>query len=253
MPVSESVQKERSEEGIRLNRYLAMCGLGSRREVESLITSGRISVDGDIVRELSTRVSNANEVLCDGRKVFPVSNIYLVMNKPLGVVCAVRDKYYDTVIDILPEIFQKGHIFPVGRLDRMTTGLLILTNDGDLAQKIIHPRAGIEKMYEVMLDKKLTPDDLEKWRKGLFIEGKFLKPVSVSFMQKFPNSRWIRVTLAEGVKREVRIMAQSLSYNVIRLSRKRIGRMGLNDLPCGEIIQVTKEKLWEMIHQGGTI
>ncbi len=246
-------KKERLDEEIRLNRYLAMCGLGSRRQVESLIISGRITIDGNPVTALSTRVKKGNEVMVDGKIIFPESNIYLLMNKPLGVVCAVKDKYYVTVTGILPEVYQKNHVFPVGRLDRMTSGLIILTNDGDFAQKVIHPRAGIEKMYEVMLSSKLSDEDLSKWRKGILIDKKNLKPVSVIPISRKPYGQWVRVTLHEGVKREIRVMAQILGYSVNKLSRKRIGKMELTDLPFGSVKAVTKENIWEMITRGGKV
>ena len=252
MRVSDS-KNGRLEEDIRLNRYLAMCGLGSRREVESLIISGRITIDGDPVIALPTRVKTGSEVMLDGKIIFPESNLYLLMNKPLGVVCAVKDKYYITITGILPEIYQKKHVFPVGRLDRMTSGLIILTNDGDFAQKVIHPRAGIEKMYEVLLSRKLSDEDLSKWRKGVRIDNKHLVPVSVIPISREPYGQWVRVTLSEGVKREIRVMAQVLGYSVNKLSRKRIGKMELTDLPPGSVKALTKEKIWEMITRGGKI
>lgn len=241
------------QKGIRLNRYLAMCGLGSRRDVEALISGGRVSIDGKIVTELSARVTERSEVSFDGKRILPESRIYLVMNKPLGVVCAVRDKYYDTVIDILPEQYHNSRVFPVGRLDRMSSGLLILTNDGEISQKIIHPSSGIHKTYEVLLDRPLSQSDLERWRKGLRVEQKHITPVSVSHVTTRTSNSWIKIVLAEGLKREIRLMARTLGYSVRNLRRVAIGRMRLHSLARGNVIKVTGKQLMEMISKGGKV
>lgn len=241
------------QKGIRLNRFLAMCGLGSRRDVEVLISGGRISIDGKVVTDLSARVTERSKVSFDGNRILPETRIYLVMNKPLGVVCAVRDKYYDTVIDILPEKYHSSRIFPVGRLDMMSSGLLILTNDGEISQRIIHPSSGIHKTYEVLLDRRLSQVDMEKWRKGLLVEQKQIKPVSVVHVTKRTSDSWIKIVLAEGLKREIRLMARALGYSVRSLKRIGIGRMQLHSLERGKVIQVTDRQLMEMIRKGGKV
>jgi len=239
--------------GVRLNRYLAMCGLGSRRKVEYLITDGKVKIDGLTVSDLSSRVDGSNIVTVNGEAVVRERNIYLVMNKPLGVVCAVRDRYYDTVSDLLPDKYKNKHVFPVGRLDRMTSGILILTNDGDLTQRIIHPSSSISKTYEVMLTREIRMADIEKWRKGLGIGGKYVKPLSVDVMKRIPKGQWIRIVLAEGVKREIRLMSRALGYRVKSLMRRKIGKMELVTLEKGHVMELNREKILGLIQDGGRI
>lgn len=238
---------------IRLNRYLAMCGFGSRRNVESLVIAGEVTIDGKAVRDLSARIFDGNVVLVNGRRAIPEKNLYFLMNKPLGIVCAVRDKYYDTVTDILPDKYRNRHIFPVGRLDRMSSGLIILTNDGDLAHRIIHPGSGINKTYEVLLNRKMVFDDLMRWKRGIVVSEKYIKPVSVDIMKRNPSGRWVEIVLTEGIKREIRLMAAALGYSVRRLSRKKIGRMELVNLQEGCVTRVTKGEILDFIINGGKI
>jgi len=235
---------------IRLNKYLAMCGLGSRRKAEALIVSGRVKVDGEIAAGPWIMVNTSyNNVEVDGKIVAPLKNLYLVINKPRNCVCAVVDSRYTTVIDLLPKDLIGHRLFPVGRLDKNSSGLLILTNDGDFAQDIIHPRSGITKTYRVMLNKPMTSGDLEKWRKGVYLDDRLIKPKDVKIL----SDKWCVIEIYEGKKREIRRMAECLGYKVVELVRIKIGRLELKTLDEGCFLKFSKDKLLKMICNGGVV
>lgn len=238
------------KETIRLNRYLALCGAGARRKVEEFITSGRVRINGIVVTEPGRQVAESDIVELDGAELARVTPTYLIFNKPAGVISAVEDSRERTVIDILPPSMDRLRLFPVGRLDRDSEGIIILTNDGMFSQELIHPSAGIPKAYEVELRYPLTEELLIKWRGGVDVEGRLLKPVAVRRMDKPPSGSCFEVVLAEGVKREIRLMARELGNDVRRLMRRRIGRLELRELPAGEFISVSKEELWHFIRKG---
>jgi len=238
------------KETIRLNRYLALCGVGARRKVERFVAAGRVRVNGKTVTEPARQIAPGDVVEFDGKPLLPVTPTYLILNKPSGLISAVEDSRERTVIDVLPPSFDDLRLFPVGRLDRASEGLIILTNDGMFAQQLIHPSAGITKTYEAELRRPLTDAQLDKWRAGVESEGLFLKPVAVSRMESLPNGCYFEVVLSEGVKREIRLMARALGNEVRGLVRRKIGGLELRNLPRGEFISVTKEELWRFVKEG---
>jgi len=240
-------------EGIRLNRYLAMCGLGARRKVEEIIASGRVKVDGKVVLMPAYRVDEENEVSVDGSPVQPESKVYVVMNKPAGWVCSVSDPFDPVITDLLPEKFRSVRLFPVGRLDRETEGLLILTNDGAFAQEVLHPSRNILREYHALLDREINGKAVKNWLSGIELDGRLLKPSSVRILDREPSGRWVSVVIAEGVKREVRRMAQSLGFEVEVLVRKRIGKMELKELPAGQFVEMSRGELWNAIRSRGSV
>ncbi|MCF0247845.1 MAG: rRNA pseudouridine synthase [Synergistes sp.] len=240
-------------EEIRLNRYLALCGEGARRKVEEYITAGRVKINGEVVIEPGRRVKNGDRVELDSRLIAPVESRYLIYHKPKGILCAVEDSRERTVIDMLPVELDRFRLFPVGRLDRDSEGLLILTNDGMFSQELIHPRSGFTKTYEVELRKPLEEDALIRWTRGLQCEDRFLKPISVRRLGRAPLKCWFEVVLGEGVKREIRRMARALDNDVRRLFRRRVGKLTLKNLPAGEFIIVNRDTLWKYIKDGGSV
>lgn len=237
-------------EMIRLNRYLALCGIGARRKVEEFITAGRVTVNGETVSELGCRIAPGDIVEFDGRVISLVTPMYLILNKPVGVLSAVSDSRERTVIDMLDPSFDRLRLFPVGRLDRESEGLIILTNDGMFAQELIHPSAGITKTYEVELRRPLDEALLVKWREGVETEERFLKPIAVNHLDKSPAGCCFEVVLGEGIKREIRLMARALGNDVRRLLRRKIGKLELRRLVPGEFLSVPKEELWRYIRDG---
>ena len=242
------------ENGVRLNRYLALCGVGARRKVEDVISGGRVRVDGKVVLLPSYRVAAGMTVLVDGRQVEPQEMKYLVMNKPAGRVCSVSDRFDPTVLELLPGEYGRFRLFPVGRLDRESEGLLILTNDGGFAQEVMHPSRRILKEYEVLLDREISRREVRGWMAGVESEGRPLRPVNVLVMEgKDPPGRWVSVVLAEGVKREIRHMAAGLGFEVRALFRRRVGKMELRYLKPGEWADLPRAFIWKAIRSGGMV
>jgi len=239
--------------GFRLNRYLASCGLGSRRNVEILVTRGRVTINGVTITTPAARVSEGDLVEVDGMSVEPREKLYVLFNKPPGYVCSVRDTHNRTIFDILPAKYAKEGTFPVGRLDKMSEGLLILTNDGQLALGLTHPREGQEKTYDVLVSTPVGEHQLALLKKGTFFQGKRLRPARVLMLERKPRSRWIRFVLKEGVKREIRHITNAAGLQVERLVRVAIGKCWLETLKPGEWVETSKDELISKINQGGTI
>jgi 23S rRNA pseudouridine2605 synthase len=238
---------------MRLNAFLAGCGLVSRRKGEALILDGRVKVNGKIVLAPYFDVAETDAVECGGVPLTPVPKVYVAMNKPAGVVCAVTDKYDPVVVDLLPPAMRERRVFPVGRLDRDSEGLLLLTNDGMFAQSVQHPSKGVTKEYEALLNIEINAKQLERWRAGFEMEGKFVRPLSVEVMAQEPRARWLRVTVGEGLKREVRTMAKLAGFSVITLLRRRIGRLTLKNLPAGQFVELSFFDLYTKITEGGSV
>ncbi len=239
---------------VRLNKFIAMCGVAPRRKAEELILRGKVKVNDAVVRTLSYFVNpETDEVKVGDRVIRPLEKVYLVMNKPPGVVCSVKDPFNPTVISLLPEEIRRAAVYPVGRLDLDSEGLLVITNDGDLTYEITHPKHGINKTYHVLLDRPLSEGDLRRWREGLIYEREVLVPVAVRPLPFEPRGRWVEVVIDEGIKREVRKMAWALGYEVERLIRVAIGRMRLGRLERGSFRVLSGQALRQMIRRGGEV
>ena len=239
---------------MRLNAFLAACGVTSRRKAEAVILEGRVRVNGRIVLLPYLEVDpEKDDVQCDGRRAVPSTHVYVAMNKPVGVVCAVTDKYDPVVVDLLPERLRRERIYPAGRLDRESEGLLILTNDGSFAQSILHPSRGVTKEYEVLLNIEINERQAERWRNGFEIQGRHVRPIDLSALDREPQGRWLRVVIGEGLKREVRTMANLAGFSVRALIRRRVGRMVLENLRVGEFVELSFSELYTKIFEGGAV
>ena len=238
---------------MRLNAYLSSCGAASRRKSEAIILSGRVQVNGKIVLAPFFDVSPENDTVTLDRKPLKLSqHYYYVINKPAGYVCAASDKYDPVVVDLIRG--HEGRLYPVGRLDRESEGLLILTNDGQFTQNIIHPSKEIHKEYEALLNIPINAKQIERWRKGFEIaEGRNVKPISIKVMEMTPANQWIDIVIAEGLKREIRLMAKSAGFRVERLIRRRIGKMKLETLKSGEYVSLSFSELYTKIFNGGIV
>lgn len=217
---------------VRLNKYLAQCGVASRRKSDTLINEGRVSVNGNVVLELGVKVdSEKDSIFIDGQKLKTQSKVYFLLNKPKGIISTTSDdKKRVTVVDL---INTKQKIFPVGRLDFNTTGVLLLTNDGELSNYLTHPKNGIEREYEVKLDKELKKSDRENLVKGIFLDKKRSKFTDVSF-PKPNNYYFVKVVTVEGRNHFVKNMFFALGYTVNGLHRSRYGKVVLGSLRKGE-------------------
>lgn len=215
-------------EGTRLNKYLASCGIGSRRKCDELIQSGRVEVNGKPCVNMGTRVSASDHVRVDGRRVIPKAPLVIAFHKPRGYVCTRDDEHgRETIYDLLPPALRSLH--HVGRLDKDSEGLLILTNDGDLSQQLMHPSKSVEKEYLVTADQAFENSHLDQFLAGIYTpEGK-LRAKAIERL----SSRRIKVILDHGAKRQIRVMFEALGYKATKLLRVRIGALWLGDLEPG--------------------
>ncbi len=225
---------------MRLNRYLAAAGLGSRRACELLITAGRVSINGHVITNLATTVGPNDGVKVDHRAVQVQRSVYVMLNKPPGFLSTRTDpRQRDTVFDLLPADFPR--VFHVGRLDQDSEGLLLLTNDGELSLQLTHPRYKIEKEYEVILDRPFDMALAEKLMDGVFIpvdsaqEGQPPQRVraKAEAIHKL-GAQKLKVILKQGLKRQIRLMFAAFGYDVKRLQRVRLGPLKLGRLKLGE-------------------
>ncbi len=230
---------------LRLQKYLAQCGLASRRKAEEIITQGRVSVDGKIISTLGTKITpGTHEVRLDGKLVTPEDEkIYLLLNKPKGYVTTLSDPQGRPIVTSLLKGDITQRVFPVGRLDLDTEGALLLTNDGELAQTIQHPRHEIPKTYEALVGGWPKPADLKKLRLGIPLEGRTTAPAKVTVLKKRQNSTLIKITIHEGRKRQVRKMFQAIGNPVINLKRIAYGKLFLRKLPLGQYRSLTASEL----------
>lgn len=223
---------------MRLNRYLSLCGLGSRRGCEQIILDGRVMVNNRRCTELATEVADEDHVTVDSRPVTVRSSIVLAFHKPRGYVCT-RDDERDrqTIYDLLPAKYQNLH--HVGRLDKESEGLLLLTNQGDLTHRLMHPSEGVEKEYEVRLETEFNKDHLVKLLNGVMTEEGYAKAERV-WMQ---NPYVLHIILKQGLKRQIRLMLYALGHEVERLTRTRIGGLLLKGLPRGGWKELTEHQV----------
>ncbi len=217
------------KDGTRLNKYLASCAVGSRRNCDELIKAGRVEVNGSPCINMSTRISPGDHVRVDGKRVAPRDVLIVVFHKPRGYVCTREDELgRDTIYTLLPETLRALH--HVGRLDRDSEGLLILTNDGDLSQQLMHPSKSVEKEYLVTSNQAFENEHLDQFLAGVYTtEGK-LKAKSIERL----SPRRIGIVLDHGAKRQIRVMFESLGYQVTKLLRVRVGGLWLGDLEPGK-------------------
>lgn len=217
---------------IRLSKYLADCGIWSRRKCGDLITSGRIKVDGQKITDLSFKVFDSSKVLLDGQLIKPEKIIVIALNKPPGYLSTASDEFgRKTVLDLVKNI--KVRLYPTGRLDRDSSGLIILTNDGELVYNITHPKFMIPKTYQLMLGRNISKRDLEALIDGINIDNRKLKPTEVNIVKTGSSYQILRIQIHEGRKRILRRVMTYLGYEVLGLKRTRIGDLGLGELKEG--------------------
>jgi len=223
---------------MRLNRYLALCGLGSRRACEEVILGGGVRINGRPVRELATVVDPDDTVVARGRVVRPAQSRYLVLHKPSGCLSSRQSQGgKPTVYDLIPR--DAGNLPHVGRLDAESEGLLLLSNDGALAQAITHPSRHVEKEYEVILDRSFDPAMTAKLLKGVYLEEGRAKAAHVHI----EGGNKLRVVLTQGINRQIRRMFAALGYKVKRLTRTRLGPLKLGRLPRGAWRELTVREI----------
>lgn len=238
----------------RLQKLMARANLGSRRASEAIIAEGRVTVNGVVASVGDKADPTVDRIAVDGTPLFaaPVtsgdSHIYIALNKPRGVISSLEDEMEagrTTVRDLIP-IATEAHIYPVGRLDKPSEGLVLMTNDGALAHRLTHPRYGHEKIYDVTVEGRISDRALDQWRRGVMLDGRITAPAPIEIIERTAEQTRLRVILREGRKRQIRRIAASLGHPVRRLIRERIGPLSLGDLKPGEWRYLTAGEVREL-------
>lgn len=223
---------------MRLNRFLAAAGVGSRRKCDELIAAGRVRINGTVCTNFSAQPNERDHVKVDGKFVHLERALTIALHKPAGFVSTRNDpQARDTIFDLLPPKFPR--LFNIGRLDAQSEGLLLLTNDGDLAQRLTHPRFKISKEYEVTLDRQWNSTHAQKLLRGIFLDG---QRAQIAQLHPIGPTR-LCVVLRQGINQQIRRMFYAIGYDVKRLMRVRIGNLRLGDLPRGHWRVLTKSEL----------
>ena len=223
---------------MRLNRFLAAAGVGSRRHCDELIAAGRVTVNGRLCTDFSYQPAETDHVKVGSKMVRTANKLHIVLHKPAGYVSTRSDPHaHDTIFDLLPPHMPR--LFNVGRLDTQSEGLLVLTNDGELAQRLSHPRYKVDKEYEVTLDKSWDAELAPRLLRGLMLDGQRARLERIHSI----STNRVRVILRQGINRQIRRMFYEIGYEVNRLVRTRIGTLRLGDLPRGHWRPLTTAEL----------
>lgn len=235
--------KQREQETMRLQKYLAHCGVASRRKAEEMILDGAVQVNGQTVREMGIKVGPKDIVCVKGKKVLPEAvKYYIVYNKPVGEMCTASDPQgRPTVLDRFKDF--PARLYPVGRLDLNSEGLLLLTNDGEFAKRVMHPRYGVKKTYLVKINNVLSNSDIKKLRRGVFILGEKTQPAEVRAVSAGNNTQSLLITISEGKNRQVRRMIEAVGSSVLRLKRIQCGSVRLGKLPVRKWRHLTESEV----------
>ncbi len=223
-------------DGIRVNKYVASSGICSRREADRLVEEGAVTVNG-IIAVPGTQVFEGDDVAVNGRSILPKEDkIYIALNKPLGITCTTDTRDETNIIDF---IGMKERIFPIGRLDKNSSGLILLTNDGDIVNKLLRAENGHEKEYVVRVDHKIADDFKRKMENGIPVDGQITLPCTVTIT----GPHTFKIILKQGLNRQIRKMCDFLGYRVVKLKRVRFMNIELGDLKVGAHRKLTKEEI----------
>ena len=231
---------------MRINKYIASCGVASRRKAEELILNKKVRVNGNIIEELSYQVDENKDIVeVDNIKItLDERMVYLLLNKPEGYITTVKDQFdRPSVLDLLSDV--KERVFPVGRLDYETSGLLLLTNDGDLTYKLTHPKHEIDKTYVAKVKGILIEDEIKNFREGLYIENYKTAPAKLKVLDsdKVKNISTLEIKIHEGKNRQVRKMCKAINHPVLRLKRVAMGKISLKNCKIGEYRYLTEDEV----------
>lgn len=227
----------------RLQKYMARCGVASRRKCEEIIKSGKVKVNGMIITELGTKINDNSDIVeVYGKRIYLEENkIYIMLNKPEGYITSNNDeKNRKTILDLVKV---NERIYSIGRLDYDTSGLLLLTNDGDIYNKVIHPRKEINKTYVAVVKGVFTPNEMEKFKNGVDIGGYITANANIRLLEKKEKECTVEIKIHEGKNRQVRKMCSTLGHEVKKLKRISIGNLKLNDLKKGQWRYLTPKEI----------
>lgn len=231
---------------MRINKYIALCGVASRRKAEELILAGKVKVNDNIVKELSYQVDEENDVVKVDDKIIKEENklVYILLNKPEGYITTVKDQFdRESVLDLVTDI--KERVYPIGRLDYETSGLLLLTNDGDLTYKLTHPKHEVDKTYVARVKGKLTPDEIKMFKSGLKIEDYVTAPAKLKLIRydEKTNVSLLEIKIHEGKNRQVRKMCKAINHPVLRLKRTAMGKIRIGECEIGKYRYLTEDEV----------
>ncbi len=227
----------------RLQKYMASCGVASRRKCEEIILQGRVKVNDKTISELGSKVNNEKDIVTVDDKLIKKeeNKVYIALNKPQGYVSTVKDeKGRETILDL---VNVEQRVYPIGRLDCDTSGLILLTNDGDIYNKIAHPREEKSKIYMAEVQGILNEDDIKKFEEGISIDGYITAPAEMKILGTFIDSSDAEIIIHEGKNKQIRKMCDAINHPVIELQRVQIGKIKLGDLPLGKWRHLTSEEL----------
>lgn len=227
---------------IRLNKYISNSGVCSRRDADKIISDGLITINGEVVTELGRKVSLDDDVRFEGRQLNPERKVYLLLNKPRGFVTTLEDPHAERTVMQLVQNACPERIYPVGRLDMQTTGVLLFTNDGELAKKLTHPSYEKKKVYHVHLDTDFLPEDLEKIKAGIELEDGFIAADDIQMIDP-DHANQVGIEIHSGKNRIVRRIFNHLGYNVERLDRVMFAGLTKKDLPRGRYRFLTPQEI----------
>ena len=231
---------------MRINKYIALCGVASRRKAEELILAGRVTVNDEVMTELSYEVDEENDIVKVDDKLIKEENklVYILLNKPEGYITTVKDQFdRPSVLDLVSDI--KERVYPIGRLDYETSGLLLLTNDGDLTYKLTHPKHEVDKTYVARVKGKLTKEEIERFKTGLKIEDYTTAPAKLKVIKydEQRDSSLLEIKIHEGKNRQVRKMCKAINHPVLRLRRSAMGKIKIGDCEIGKYRYLTEDEI----------
>ena len=231
---------------MRINKYIASCGVASRRKAEEIINEGRVTVNGSTVYELSIQIDEKKDIVeVDGKSISQEEEkVYLIMNKPEGYITTVKDQFgRPSVLDIIDDVSER--VYPVGRLDYETSGLLILTNDGDLTYTLTHPKHEVEKTYLARVKGIFTEEEIERFKTGLEIEDYITAPAKIKIIKedRIKDYSVCRISIHEGKNRQVRKMCAAVDHKVMNLKRIQMGKINVRNIEVGKYRHMTDEEV----------
>lgn len=238
---SRSETKSESGGGIRLNKYIANSGVCSRREADLYISTGQVTVNGEVINEMGHKVNIDDDVRFDGRRINPEPKAYVLLNKPKGFSVTTSNSKGMTVMDLVASA-TSARVKPIGRLGRNATGLLLFTNDDKITQKLTNSKSGLPRLFHIELDKNLKGDDIDKIRKGLTIEGKNIAVDDISFVDGAPKKE-IGLKIKHTGNSVIRTMFEHLGYQVVRVDCVTIGTLTKKDLPRGKYRHLSQQEI----------
>lgn len=232
----------------RLQKYLAECGVASRRKAEELILSGKIKVNGEVVTELGTKVNPARDKVMYNNKLVKLekNKVYILLNKPSGYISAAKDQFENpSILHLVKDISVR--LYPVGRLDKDTTGAIILTNDGDFSYKLTHPKHEISKTYIAEVEGIPTAEEMRTFAKGVYIDGKKTYPAKIRIMKEIKKNSIVEIVIHEGRNRQVKKMCEAIGHKVTTLHRQAIGRISIDGVKEGKYRHLTPKEIQDLV------